>query len=130
MNTEQHTEIKFHRAEGGRKLPFSVAVRAGSTLYLSGQLGIDAEGSVVPGGIAAETRQAMENIRAVLEKYGASLDRVVKVTIMMLDMAEFAEMNQVYVTFFGENLPARSTFGSTGLARGARVEIECIAVVE
>ena len=91
---------------------------------------MDAAGSVVPGGIAAETRQAMENIRATLERYGSSLDRVVKATVMLADMAEWGEMNQVYVTYFDEHLPARSAFGAAGLALGARVEIECIAVLD
>ncbi|HAJ35260.1 MAG TPA: enamine deaminase RidA [Chloroflexi bacterium] len=110
-------------------LPFSEAVRVGNLLFLSGQLGRDASGRIVPGGIAAETRQTMENIKAALERHGASLDRVVKVTVFMADMAEWAEMNRVYVTYFPNHLPARSALGANGLALGARVEIECIAVV-
>ena len=110
-------------------LPFSEAVRVGNLLFLSGQLGRDASGRVVPGGIAAETRQTMENIQAALERHGASLDRVVKATVFMADMSEWAEMNRVYVTYFPHHLPARSALGANGLALGARVEIECIAVV-
>lgn len=110
-------------------LPFSEAVRVGNLLFLSGQLGRDVSGRIVPGGIAAETRQTMENIKAALERHGASLDRVVKVTVFMADMAEWAEMNRVYVTYFPNHLPARSALGANGLALGARVEIECIAVV-
>ena len=110
-------------------LPFSEAVRVGNLLFLSGQLGRDASGRVVPGGIAAETRQAMENIQAALERHGSSLDRVVKATVFMADMSEWAEMNRVYVTYFPNHLPARSALGANGLALGARVEIECIAVV-
>ena len=99
-------------------------------LYLSGQIGIDEMGNVVPGGIASETRQTMENIRATVERYGSSLDQIVKVTVMLADMAEWGEMNEVYVTYFEQHLPARSAFGATGLALGARVEIECIAVLD
>ena len=84
----------------------------------------------MPGGIAAETRQTMDNIRAALERCGSSLDKVVKATVMMADMAEWGEMNKVYVTYFDKHLPARSAFGTTGLALGARVEIECIAVLD
>jgi reactive intermediate/imine deaminase len=85
---------------------------------------------VVPGGIAAETRQTMENIKAALGRCGSSLDHVVKATVMLADMNEWAEMNTVYVTYFPDHLPARSAMGVNGLARGARVEIEVIAVVK
>jgi enamine deaminase RidA (YjgF/YER057c/UK114 family) len=71
----------------------------------------------------------MENIKAALERYGSSLDHVVKVTVMLTNMSEWAEMNQVYVTYFPKHLPARSALGANGLALGARVEIECIAVL-
>jgi len=130
MNTDQHPDIEFYQVESTRRVPFSEAVRVGKMLYLSGQIGMDKTGNVVPGGIAAETRQAMENIRATLEKYGSSLNQVVKATVMLADMAEWVEMNKVYVTYFGDHLPARSAFGATGLALGARVEIECIAVLD
>ena len=110
-------------------LPFSEAVRVGNLLFLSGQLGRDASGRIVPGGIAAETRQTLANIQAALERCGASLDRVVKATVFLADMNEWAEMNRVYVTYFPNHLPARSALGANGLALGARVEIECIAVV-
>lgn len=109
--------------------PFSEAVRVGDMLWLSGQIGTGADGQVVPGGIAAETRQAMENIRRVLERHGSSLDQVVKCLVMLADMAEWPAMNEVYRTFFPNHLPARSAFGATGLALGARVEIECWATV-
>ena len=112
------------------ELPFSEAVRVGSMLYLSGAMGIDATGVLVPGGIEAETRQALANIRSVLERHGSSLDRVVKCTAMLADMGEWAAMNRVYVEHFSMNLPARSAFGVSGLALGGRVEIECIATVE
>jgi len=99
-------------------------------LYLSGQLGTDpATTELVPGGVAAETRQAMENIRQVLERHGSSLDRVVKCTVMMADMAEWPQMNEVYASFFPDHFPARSALGANGLALGAAVEIECWATV-
>src|SRR5512142_2460385 len=130
MDTEQHPQVEYYAAQTARKVPFSEAVRVGNMLYLAGQIGTDAAGNVVPGGITAETRQAMDNIRATLERYGSSLDRVVKATVMLADMAEWAAMNEVYVTYFDKHLPARSAFGAAGLALGARVEIECVAVVK
>ncbi|HYB99370.1 MAG TPA: Rid family detoxifying hydrolase [Candidatus Limnocylindrales bacterium] len=112
-------------------LPFSEAVRAGNLLFVSGQIGVrPGTAELVEGGIAAETAQTMENIRATLERYGSSLERVVKCTIFLADMKEWRAMNEVYVRYFRENLPARSALGSSGLALGARVEIECIAALE
>jgi len=115
---------------GAPTRPFSPAVRVGDLIFLSGQLGTDpsAGGAVVPGGIEAETRQALENLRTVLVSIGSGMDKVVKCTVMMVDMSEWDRMNQVYREFFpSDRLPARSTFGVTALARGARVEIECFA---
>jgi reactive intermediate/imine deaminase len=112
---------------GRTDLPFSAAVRVGPMLYLSGQIGTDSTGKVVTGGIQPETRQALENIRALLEQNGSSMDRVVKCTAMLADMKEWGAMNEVYVTFFPRHRPARSAFGTSGLALGARVEIECMA---
>ncbi len=111
-------------------LPFSSAVRVDNTLYLSGNLG-NLPGSIelAEGGIAGETRQTMENIKAVLEQFGSSMDEVVKCTVFLADMAEWGAMNEVYKTYF-ENPPARSALGANGLALGARVEIECIAVLQ
>lgn len=112
-------------------MPFSAGVRVGSVLYLSGQIGTrpgESPPRVVEGGIEAETRQALENIKRVLEENGSSMDRVLKCTVMMLDMAEWPAMNAVYVGYFPGKKPARSAFGATGLALGARVEIECWAV--
>ena len=119
----------FVPVEGNRQLPFSAAVRVGDMLYLSGQLGTDSTGSLVAGGIGPETRQTMQNIRAVLEANGSSLDRVVKCLVMLADMGEWGAMNREYVTFFPDQLPARSALGASGLALGARVEIECTAVI-
>ncbi|MEP6992077.1 MAG: RidA family protein [bacterium] len=109
-------------------LPFSAAVRVGNMLYLSGQMGTtESLSAIVPGGIEAETRQTLANMRAILERHGSSLDRVVKVTVMMADMSEWPAMNAVYVQHFPTHLPARSAFGAASLALGGRVEIECIA---
>jgi reactive intermediate/imine deaminase len=114
---------------GTQTLPFSEAVRVGDMLYLSGQLGTDGAGRLVPGGIGPETRQALTNIAAVLERHGSSLDQVVKCTVMLADIGEWAAMNEVYLTFFPSHRPARSAFGTSGLALGARLELECIATV-
>jgi 2-iminobutanoate/2-iminopropanoate deaminase len=112
------------------KLPFSEAVRVGPMLYLSGAMGIDETGALVPGGIEAETRQTLENIGSVLERHGSSMDRVIKCTVMLADMEEWAAMNRVYAERFSTKLPARSAFGVSGLALGGRVEIECVATIE
>ncbi len=110
-------------------LPFSSAVRVGDMLYLSGQIGVPQGGSaVVPGGIEPETRQTMENIKAVLAYAGSSLDRVVKCTVFLRDIADYAAMNAVYASYFPKDPPARSTIAASGLARGAAVEIECLAL--
>lgn len=126
----EKSRAQFLTSDRMKGLPFSEAVRVGDMLYLSGQLGIDESRKVVPGGIGPETRQTMENIKATLERHGSSLDLVIKATVMMADMKEWPEMNKIYVTYFPNHLPARSAFGATGLALGARVEIECIALVK
>lgn len=110
--------------------PFSDAVRLGDTLYLSGKLGtVPGTATLVEGGIQPETRQTLENIKASLERHGSSMDRVVKCTVFLADIGEWAAMNEVYTTFFPENKPARSALGVNGLALDGRVEIECIAMV-
>ena len=111
-----------------RTLPFSEAVAVGGMLYLSGQIGV-APGtlSLVPGGLAPEAKQTMENIKGVLERHGSSMDLIVKCTIFLADMKEWSAFNEVYRTYFSGTYPARSAFGTTGLALGARVEVECIA---
>lgn len=110
--------------------PISVAVRVDDTLYLSGFLGYDPEtGGIIDGGIQAETRATLENIAAALDTFGSSMERVVKCTVFLADIAEWSPMNEVYTTFF-PNKPARSALGVSGLALGARVEIECIAIVD
>jgi 2-iminobutanoate/2-iminopropanoate deaminase len=124
------TGAQFFPVPGQAALPFSEAVRVGNMLYLSGQLGTDSSGRLVSGGIRAETRQALSNIAAALERRGFSLDQVVKCTVMLADIGEWAAMNEVYLTFFRSHRPARSAFGTSGLALGARLELECIAAVE
>ena len=111
-------------------LPFSEAVRVGNLVYLSGQLGI-VPGSMklVPGGIKEEARQTLENIRTALEAHGYKMSDLVKCTVMLADMSEWATFNEVYKTFFTGHFPARSAFGANGLALGARVEVECIAAI-
>src|SRR5437763_268008 len=109
-------------------LPFSEAVEVGDLLFLAGQIGTDANGKLAEGGIGAETRHALANVAAVLQRHGGALDRIVKVTVMLADMQEWPAMNEEYRKFFGKNLPARSAFGCNGLAMNARVEIECIAL--
>lgn len=120
---------EYFPVPGERPFPFSDAVRVGDMLYLSGQLGTDSSGHLVQGGVGPETRQALENIAAVLGRHGATLDNVVKCTVMLADIGEWAAMNEVYVTFFPSHKPARSAFGTTGLALGGRLELECMAVL-
>ncbi len=109
-------------------LPFSPAVKVGNIIYLSGQIGnVRGTRNLVSGGIRAETQQALENIRSVLEASGSSLDRVIKCTVYLADIGDYDAMNQVYATVFPKDPPARSTIATSGLALGARTEIECMA---
>ena len=109
-------------------LPFSEAVRVGDLLFLSGMVGVQpGTMTLVPGGMKAEAKQALDNIRAVLAAHGATMDDVVKCTVMLADMAEWAAFNDIYKTYFPRHFPARSALGVNGLALGARVEVECIA---
>lgn len=113
------------------KLPFSQAVQVGDVLYLSGQIG-NRPGTLelAPGGMEAEARQTMENIGVVLKENGLTFADVFKVTVMMADMAKWADFNKVYMTYFDPGrLPARSAFGCNGLALGAQLELECMAHV-
>lgn len=111
--------------------PFSEAVRVGHMLFLSGQIGnLPGTTELAEGGIEGETRQVLENIVQVLERYGSSMDRVVKCLVMIEDMADWPAMNEVYAEFFPGPKPARSALGADGLALGARVEIECMATVD
>jgi reactive intermediate/imine deaminase len=110
-------------------LPFSEAVRHGDTLYLSGQIGtLPGTVKLAPGGIGSQARQAMENVKAILEAHGRTMADVVRCTVMLADMADWSAFNEVYVSYFDpQRLPARSAFAAQGLALGALVEIECVA---
>jgi len=111
-------------------LPFSEAVQVDHTLYLSGLVGVKpGTTELVAGGIEAESRQTMDNIRMTLEAHGATMEDVVKCTVMLADISEWSTFNEIYKTYFEERYPARSALGASGLALGARVEVECIAVV-
>ena len=110
--------------------PFSEAVRAGDFLFLSGQIGeIPETAKLAEGGIQAESRQTLKNIKRVLESSGASLGDVVKCTVFLADIAEWPAFNTVYREFFHKPFPARSALAASGLAMGARVELECIAYI-
>lgn len=111
-------------------LPFSSAVRVGNVLYLSGQIG-NKPGTreLADTGVAGQTRQTLENIKAVLAHAGSSLERVFKCTVFLRDINDYAAMNAVYATYFPKDPPARSTVAGSGLALNARVEIECMATV-
>jgi reactive intermediate/imine deaminase len=114
-------------ALNGQALPFSDAVRAGDILYLSGQLGIDADGKL-PDGIEAQTKQAMDNIGAVLKRAGLNYADVFHCTAFLADMKDWPAFNKIYVPYFpAGKMPARSAFGANGLALGALLEIECQA---
>ena len=109
--------------------PYSQAIRSGELVFTAGQIPLNPEtGALVEGGIEIQTRQALTNLARVLEAAGSSLGRVVKTTVFMQDLSEFAAMNAVYGEYFTANPPARSTIQAAALPRGAKVEIECIAL--
>ena len=108
--------------------PYSQAIEQGGFIFVSGQLPIDPEtGSFPEGGVEAQTRQSLSNIKAILEKAGSGMDKVVKTTVLLADMGDFAAMNGVYSEFFSTPYPARCAFAVKTLPKGALVEIECIA---
>ena len=104
------------------RLPFSEGVRHGGLIFLAGKLGLGGERGIQP-----ETRGALESIQDALERFGSSMDRVLKCTVFLADMAEWSAMNEVYMEFFPENKPARTAVGASGLSGNGRVEIECMA---
>lgn len=124
--------ITYHMPFGRPTRPFTPAVQTGNLIFLAGQIGTaaNAQGAVVAGGVQAETKQTMDNIKEVLEKSGSDLAHVVKCTVMMADMKEWDAMNAIYATYFPDRKPARSALGANGLALGAKVEIECIATTK
>jgi 2-iminobutanoate/2-iminopropanoate deaminase len=109
--------------------PYSQAIRAGGLVFCAGQVGLDpGSGELVGGGVEEQTRRALENLRAVLAAAGSALEHVVKTTIFVTDMGDFAAVNEVYGGYFGAEPPARSTVQVAALPAGARVEIEAIAL--
>ncbi|MCX6078545.1 MAG: RidA family protein [Chloroflexi bacterium] len=109
--------------------PYSVAIESGGFVFCAGQTGIDpSTGELVSAELEAQTRQVLTNLRSVLEAAGTSLDRVVKTTVFLRDMADFPKMNAIYAEYFSSNPPARSTIAVAGLPKGGIVEIEAIAV--
>ena len=110
--------------------PYSAGIRFGSFVYTAGQLGIDpSTGDLVAGGVEAETRQALTNLKNILEAGGSSLSQVVKTTVFLRDIQDFSRMNGVYAEFFGENPPARSAVQVAALPKGGAVEIEAVAAI-
>jgi 2-iminobutanoate/2-iminopropanoate deaminase len=109
--------------------PYSQAITWSNLVFTAGQIALDpATMEVIPGGVAEQTERVMRNLQAVLASAGSGLDRVVKTTVFLADMADFGAMNEVYARYFGSHRPARSTVAAAGLPRGVRVEIECVAV--
>jgi 2-iminobutanoate/2-iminopropanoate deaminase len=110
--------------------PYSVAIQTGQMVYTAGQIGLNPEtGEIVSGGIEAETRQVLTNLKNVLEAAGSSLGDVVKTTVFLRDMADFAKMNAIYAEYFKQNPPARTTVAVAGLPKGGSVEIEAVATL-
>jgi 2-iminobutanoate/2-iminopropanoate deaminase len=127
MDKKVITSDKAPKAIG----PYSVAIQTGNLIFTSGQLGLDpTTGNLVPGGIEAETRQALTNLGHVLADAGSGLERVVKTIVFLKDMTEFPKMNAVYAEFFTENPPARSTVQAAALPKGGAVEIEAVAILK
>lgn len=132
QSANDRSDIEYLNMPGieGSGLPFSSAVRVDNTLYLSGMIGLE-PGTMrpVPGGIEAETKQLMQDIKATLEAFGSSMDRVAKCTVFLADEADRDAFNAIYMSHF-DKLPARSGVTVKGLALGARAEVDCIAVVD
>ncbi len=127
---ETDPQITFYKSHEPKKsdAPFSDVVKANGFLFLSGQVGMDHKTrQLVKGGIEAETKQCLENIKAVLEYHKSALDQVVKVTVILKDISDFSAFNEIYTRYF-PNRPARTTFAASGLAVGAHIEIDVIAV--
>ena len=131
QNCEQSSkEIKFHKSHelSRSNVPFSDAVETDDLLFLTGQIGKDhTTGKLVEGGIKAETKQCIENIKAVLEYHNLDLDHVAKCTVILKDINDFVEFNEIYVQYFTKK-PARTTFAASDLAGNASIEIDVIAV--
>ena len=123
--------VDYLNEDSSSTSPYSDAVRVGSTLYLAGNLGVDKDGKLVPGGISAETEQTLQNLRHVLERNGSSLDRVANCEVMLADIKDRDAMNEVYRKYWSpQHFPARHAFGTSGLYLGARVEMACVAIMK
>ncbi|HTN72728.1 MAG TPA: RidA family protein [Methylomirabilota bacterium] len=126
MSKETISTDKAPKAIG----PYAQAIKANGFVYTAGQIPLDPKtGNFVEGGITTQTRQALENLKAVLEAAGSSLDQVVKATVFLKNMADFAAMNEVYAEYLGNSKPARSTVAAAELPRGALIEIDLVALV-
>jgi 2-iminobutanoate/2-iminopropanoate deaminase len=126
--TSVNAEVQKFEASGSlRDMPFSEAVRAGNLLFISGQVGTDFTGNLVPGGIRQESRQVLSNLRDAVYRRGLSMSDVVKCTAFLADISDWATFNEIYTTYFSKPYPARSALGANGLALNAAVELECIA---
>jgi len=120
-------DAEFYNKGNPPGRPFSLAVRTGDYVFLSGQMGTDDKG-LVPGGFEAQSRKAMDNVADILKGMGLSMDNVVKCTIMIADMGKWADFNKIYAGYFKPGrLPARSALGANGLALGGEIEVECMA---
>ncbi|WP_448550098.1 RidA family protein [Thalassotalea fusca] len=125
---DKHVEFLNDNHHKSSNLPFSQAVRVGELVFLSGEIGVDkTTGKLVTGGIRAEAKQTMNNIKSTLAAHGMSMGYLVKCTVMLADISEWQAFNEVYISYFEQPYPARSAFGANGLALGAKVEVECIA---
>jgi reactive intermediate/imine deaminase len=109
--------------------PYSQAIRAGNTVYLSGQIGLDPKSGLLVDGIDEQAHQVFKNLRAVAAASGGSLDDMVKVSVLLLDLADFAKVNEIMASYFKAPYPARATYQVAGLPRGARIEVEGILVL-
>ena len=128
---EKRTHVEYLAGPSGPSPRLSEAVRVGKMLYLSGKLGtLPGKRQLAAGGIEGETRQAMKNIKDALQRHGSGMDQVVRCTVFLVDIGEWPAMNEVYVTFFPRNVPARAAVAVAGLVLDARVEIECLAYLE
>ena len=129
---KKQNNIEYYNSpsQAAMNLPFSEAVRAGNLVFLAGQLGMDTKkGKLVEGGIKAETKQAMNNIKNTLKGMNLAMSDIVKCTVMLADIKEWKAFNEVYVTYFSKPFPARSAFAAKGLGFNGRLEIECIAAI-
>ena len=110
--------------------PYSQAIQAGDVLYCSGQVALDpSSGELVGASVSEQTKRCLENLKAVVEEGGSGFDRVVKVTAYLTDIKDFPEFNEVYGQYFSQDPPARATVGVAALPKGARVEVDCVALV-